>query len=155
MVGRSKTDETVEKERARFLIALSETGSVLRSCELAQVARPTVYRWRESDKEFGKAWDAALERGTDALEDEAVRRAYHGTEKPVYQGGKKVGHVREYSDTLLIFMLKARRPERFKDRSEHKVDVTSHSRPLSDTAELLAATLGDGAQGAPKKPLPH
>src|SRR5574337_1699712 len=71
--------------------------------------------------DFSAAWDAALELGTDSLEDEAVRRAHEGTLKPVYQGGKKVGTIREYSDTLLIFMLKARRPERFKERlaAEH------------------------------------
>lgn len=50
------------------------------------------------------------------MEDEAFRRAVNGTEKPVYQGKELVGHVREYSDTLMIFMLKARRPEKFKDR---------------------------------------
>jgi hypothetical protein len=48
------------------------------------------------------------------LEDEAVRRAYEGVERPVFQGGKQVGVVREYSDTLLIFLLKALRPEKYR-----------------------------------------
>jgi hypothetical protein len=97
---------------------------VTRSCKIAEVGRTTAYLWRNSDNDFAKAWDAALERGTDALEDEAVRRGHEGTEKPVYQGGKLVGTVREYSDTMLTIMLKARRPDRFKDRAvvvEHDV----------------------------------
>jgi len=53
---------------------------------------------------FARAWKAALEFGTDRLEDEAVKRATKGK-----------------SDVLLIFMLKARRPEKFRDRvsAEH------------------------------------
>ena len=34
---------------------------------------------------------------------------------PVYQGGKKVGSVRKYSDLLLIFLLKAAAPETDRD----------------------------------------
>ena len=52
----------------------------------------------------------------DAFQEEAHRRAVQGIEKPVYQGGRLVGTVREYSDTLLIFLLKGLRPERYKER---------------------------------------
>jgi hypothetical protein len=53
---------------------------------------------------------------TTLLEDEAKRRACNGVLKPVFQGGKKVGVVREYSDTLLIFLLKCWHPARYGDR---------------------------------------
>ncbi len=58
--------------------------------------------------------------GADLLEDEAVRRAKDGVEEPVYQGGKLVGHVQKYSDTLLIFLLKGAKPEKFRERSQHE-----------------------------------
>ena len=80
------------------------------------VSRQTVYAWRESDPAFATAWSIAEEHGTGLLEDEAIRRAMHGTNRPVYQGGKLVGYVRDYSDTLLIVMLKARKPDVYKDR---------------------------------------
>lgn len=112
--------------REVFLLALAETAHVGRAVEACGVPVQTIYNWkgRASAKPratgkvegFSEAWEAALELGTDRLEDEAVRRGVHGTLKPVYQGGKKVGDVREFSDILLIFMLKARRPERFKER---------------------------------------
>jgi hypothetical protein len=41
---------------------------------------------------------------------EAWRRAVKGCRKPVYQGGQLVGYVREFSDLLLIFLIKAARP---------------------------------------------
>ena len=41
-----------------------------------------------------------------------------------YQGSQ-VGTVRRYSDTLLIFLLKGRRPEKFKDRVAHGGDANA------------------------------
>ena len=42
-----------------------------------------------------------------------MRRAREGVEEPVFQGGLCCGHVRRYSDLLLIFLLKSRRPHRY------------------------------------------
>jgi hypothetical protein len=53
--------------------------------------------------------------GTAALEDEAVRRAYHGVEEPVFYKGVQCGSVTSYSDTLLMFLLKARKPAVYRD----------------------------------------
>ena len=49
-------------------------------------------------------------------EDELFRRAVEGVEQPVYQLGKLVGHVREYSDKLLELYLKSHAPEKYMDR---------------------------------------
>ena len=57
---------------------------------------------------------------TDTLEMEARRRASLGVEEPVYYQGQVVGYVRKYSDVLLMFLLKAQRPEKFRDN--HKID---------------------------------
>ena len=57
-----------------------------------------------------------------------MRRALEGGEEPVFYQGKIVGSVRKYSDTLLMFMLKARRPERYRDRVG--VDVAEDVRAL-------------------------
>jgi len=113
----AKTEKTIEKQRATFLDALSQSANVTRSAKRAGIARCVAYQWRDADEEFRKAWDAALELGIDALEDEATRRAAEGVVKPVFYQGVKCGSVREYSDTLMMFMLKARRPDRFKDRA--------------------------------------
>ena len=58
----------------------------------------------------------ARDAGTDLLEDEAWRRAYSGTERPVFQNGALVGKTREYSDLLMELLLKGRRPEKFRDK---------------------------------------
>lgn len=151
------TPASYPKGREGFLQLLEETANVSKACELTAYPRRTAYEHRMRDPEFAKAWEAALETGTDALEDEAIRRAYQGISKAVYYGGKLVGYAREYSDTLLIFMLKARRPERFKDRHEIRqdVNVTHHSEPISETRKLLVELFGRQDQSGTKKPLPN
>jgi hypothetical protein len=99
-----------------FLVSLSLTANVKLACEAARVARSHAYARRSEDSTFAAAWDEALETACDALELEARRRALEGTSKPVFYLGKPVGEVLEYSDRLLIFLLKAHRPEKYRTR---------------------------------------
>ena len=113
MANRTKmTDERVE----RFLSILSQGSSVTAAAEQSGIGRRTVYDWKANDPEFAAAFEDAWQRGIAVLEDEAVRRAYTGTERAVYQKGVQVGTVRDYSDSLLIFLLKSRDP-RFRDKA--------------------------------------
>jgi hypothetical protein len=113
MANRTKqTDERVE----RFLTALSEGGSVTKAAEQAGIGRRTVYDWKATDPEFAALFEDAWQRGIAALEDEAVRRAYQGVQRPVFSKGVQVGSVTEYSDSLLMFLLKSRDP-RFRDKT--------------------------------------
>jgi hypothetical protein len=129
----ARTVRTVEKGdwKATFLAALATSGVVLTACKKARIGRTTAYKIRDEDEEFAAAWDAALDDAADEMEEEAHRRAVKGVLKPVYQGGKKVGSIREYSDTLLIFRLKAARPEKYRERSDirhsGKIDVSKLS----------------------------
>ncbi len=81
--------------------------------------------------------------GADALEDEAMRRAIDGVEKPVFRGGEVVGHVRDYSDSMLMFLLKSRKPEVFggkgiSEATESGVDFESE---IEDAKATLKSKL--------------
>lgn len=133
---------------ATFLETFAATGNVKESAAAAGVGRRTVYDRRSNDATFAAAWDDAEQESHDRLEREAFRRAAEGVEKPVFQGGKLVGTVCEYSDTLLIFLLKARRPEKYRDN--HRVELTGRdggpvvtedrSASLAEVAALLEST---------------
>lgn len=128
----SPTPPTPKKGRTRgrkltdwrpvFLDALRECGIVRDACATAGIHRSTAYEERQRNDEFALGWADAEEDSTERMEREAYRRAAEGTVKPVFQGGEHVGDIREYSDTLLIFMLKSRRPERYRDN--HRVEHT-------------------------------
>ena len=100
-----------------FLRSLTMEPNITVAANRAKIDRTTVYDYRNSSEEFAKAWDDALAQGADRLESEAFRRAVHGTLKPVYQQGMKVGTIREYSDTLTALLLKAHKPKQFRDNA--------------------------------------
>lgn len=110
------------EKKAAFCAALAASGgSVTRACQAIDVARLTAYRWRDADPEFAKAWDEAKAAGLDALEDEALRRAFEGYDKPVVHQGVITDTVREYSDTLAIFLLKGGKPEKYRERVSNEL----------------------------------
>jgi hypothetical protein len=87
--------------------------------------RSYVYQVRKVDNEFFAAWDRAEQEAVDLLEAAAWQRATKGCEEPVYmkdENGKikLVTKIPRYSDTLLIFLLKAGRPAKYREtiRSE-------------------------------------
>lgn len=98
-----------------FLAAIVRGSHVRDACEEAGISGQLPYHRRQNDEEFGRAWQEASDIGTKALESEAARRAYHGTLKPVFHKGNECGRIREYSDTLLMFLLRARRPKKYRD----------------------------------------
>lgn len=113
---RTGTPKKQPRWRAAFLAGLEETGNVTLACQAAKVGRTTVYRHREEVPDFASAWESSMQIAADLLEAEARRRAAEGVTEPVYQGGKLVGTIRKYSDTLLIFLLKGARPEVYRER---------------------------------------
>jgi hypothetical protein len=77
------------------------------------------YRLKHEDPQFSEQWDVAQKLGEDAMEDEARRRAIEGVEQPIYKNGEVVGRRIDYSDILMIFLLKGAKPEKYKDRVEN------------------------------------
>jgi len=100
----------------RFIQAILTGASTRSAATAAGVSVVSVYRARNRHPHFARAWERALEIHTKSLEAEALRRAYHGTKKPVFYKGYKCGEITEYSDALLMFMLRARQPEVYRER---------------------------------------
>lgn len=120
-------DRFTPKKGEEFLRLLTDGATVILACESIGLSRTCLYKQREKDTDFAAAWDVAYEKGTDALEHEAERRAVRGVTEPVFYKGEVAGHVQKYSDVLLIFLLKARRPEKFRD----KVDLSNSDGSLA------------------------
>lgn len=131
-------ERRTEKWVPAFLSALAETGNVTEVCRLIGISRPTAYKRRSTNEEFAAAWDEAWELGLNSLEDEAIRRAAQGWEERVYQKGEYVGTVRKYSDLLLMFLLKANRPEKYRERTEIVVNSDELRQRLLEGRQRLA-----------------
>lgn len=134
----------------KFLAAFAERANVRAACRAAGVSRQLAYETRKTDAEFARKWRTTRADAVDLLEEEAWRRAHDGTKKPVYQGGALVGTVREYSDTLIIFLLKAHRPKKYRDnfKHEHSGQVNVGLPGIEAAIERIYGThdgAGDGA----------
>lgn len=102
-----------------FLNSLLEEPNVSRACERAGLLRIDVYDRKRTDKEFAAQWEANYAIGYDKAEEEAYRRAVDGRRVPVFYQGVEVGSVMEYSDSLLQFLLRGRKSQVFKERTEN------------------------------------
>lgn len=100
-----------------FLAALRESGNVRFSCETAGIARTTAYDARKLHPDFAKLWDVALDDACDQLELVARARAV------------------EQSDTLMIFLLKAHRPEKYRERYDINMKVRKPPKPLEEMTD--------------------
>jgi len=85
-----------------LLAAIAEGLSIRGACHVARIGKTAFYEWVKDDPEMAQAVADATDDGTDFLEDVARMRAI------------------DSSDTLLIFLLKARRPEKYRDVSRHE-----------------------------------
>lgn len=105
-----------------FLAALRATGNIQYACDAAGVTRRGASYARQTNAEFDREWRDALETATDALELEARKRALAG------------------SDQLLMFMLKANRPAKFRERIQvdHRLIQRLAAEYEIDESELQA-----------------
>lgn len=131
----------------RFLAALHR-GNITAACKAANVGRRTVYDRRDRDLAFAQAMADALEDAVDLLEAEAWRRAADGLERKRFHKGEplidpETGEQyveREYSDQLMMQLLRAHRPERYRERRE--VEHTGGVR-LELVEEIISVDGGD------------
>ncbi len=149
-----RTKLTRQRKRT-FLEHLRATCNVTESAQVAGVSRTAMYERRAIDPELAKAWDDAIEQATDALEKEARRRALDGVDKPVHFQGKRVDVIKEYSDPLLMFMLRGHRPHKYRERvteipkqmDKPAINVIVLARQICLGLRLAQDQITDGADG--------
>ncbi|CAA7602451.1 Hypothetical protein DEACI_3125 [Acididesulfobacillus acetoxydans] len=143
------TDVGRRLKRQQFLQVYSECGNITQAALVAGVGRSTHYEWMAEDPEYAKQFAEAEEKAIDALEKEARRRALTGVEKPVFYQGKQCGVVQEFSDTLLIFLLKGAKPEKYQDRVRNDISVAQRvTQPVAGEYQTLRQLRDAQAQKA-------
>ncbi len=108
-----------QAKKAAFLASFRITGNITAACEDADIPRSLYYVWTEHDQGFALNVEQCKVEAADRLETVARSRAVDGVKKirGVYHEGKIVGYQEEtdFSDTLLIFLLKGLRPEKYRE----------------------------------------
>lgn len=102
--------KVTRKQREQFLDALREGFTLTSAAAAAGRDRRRFWELRVEDPAFNEAVLEAYGEGTEALIDEARRRAIEGWEERVYRASGLVGTVRKFSDSLLLRLLASRDP---------------------------------------------
>lgn len=135
------TPELVEELKLTFLRVYATKGIIAAGLSAADVARSTYKRWREEDEAFNEACVEAEEMAADLLEMEARRRAEDGIDHPVIFKGEITDTYKQYSDTLMLALLKGVKPDKYKERKELSGSV---GRPMtldSETKESVVSSI--------------
>lgn len=114
------------------------------------------------DPQYAAAFEEARQRSVEVLETEARTRAVEGWDEPVYQNGQLVGWKKKKSDPLLMFLLEAWEPKKYKRRTENlninaevtpkpTIDVSALSTDEVRQLEILLTKLA-GDKNAPADP---
>lgn len=114
-------------KKARFLEAYKKTGGIFTAAAAVDIAGTTVWEWRQADAEFDAAFNALKEKDTETLEHVAKVRA---TKK---------------SDLLLMFLLKGRKPETYRDsvKLEHSGAIIAAAADLTSLPKEKLQALVD------------
>jgi len=116
--GNGNSGQNLHHKRKTFLEHYENFCVIGRAAKATGICRTTVYDWIEKSEEFKQAFESAKKGIVEKLETEAIRRAYDGIDKGVWHRGERVGVEKEYSDTLLIFLLKGNDPKKYRERYE-------------------------------------
>lgn len=129
------------KKRA-FLAAYAGLGAITKAAKVAGINRRSHQNWMDTEGPEGEAYreafDVAKSEACESLELEARRRALYGVPKNVYYLGKKIETIKEYSDTLLIFLMKGAMPTKYRENQR-----IEHTGPEGGPIQLSAVQLSD------------
>jgi len=127
-------ERSTDKNQRAFIAAYTHCASVSESARIVGLDRKQHYEWLKADRHYRAAFEAEAEQAAQSLEDEAVRRALEGVKRPMYYRGKPVRTGRgrsgrtvyevEYSDQLLVLLLKRFRPQLYREHVTAEVSGT-------------------------------
>lgn len=137
----------VNEARQRFLDLYAERGTFVECCRLAGLSYNAVQHAIERDPDFAERYREAEQRVLEKLEHEAMRRAVEGNvvRSRKFWHGELVGEdiKTEYSDNLLMMLLRARAPERYRENSLITINQVIKAVEGFNPAEVLGAPVID------------
>jgi hypothetical protein len=142
---------TVDVQR-RFIEVLADSGSVIEACLTVGKAKSSAYALRRSPGAEGvaAAWRIAIDNAAARALDECFERALVGTDEPVFdRDGRRVGRRLRQSDRLLMFILRAYMPDRFRHAAR---DVRTPDEPPAPAVEPVQQAIALVEPPRPARP---
>lgn len=131
---RRKDGWSPDRQRA-FIEALADCGSVITAAQCVGMSESSAYRLRRAPgaEAFDRAWSAAIDAASKKLLDAAFERALVGTDEPVFdRKGRRIGRRLRQSDRLLMFLIRAYGPDRFRDVAARRTEPAPAATPVAE-----------------------
>lgn len=149
----SSARKTRDDRYEKFIAEVGRLGNVTLAARSAGISRRNAYKLRDEDEAFRADWDdAVMEYVEGTLEAEADRRGVEGTVRPVFYQGNECGGVREFSDTLLMFRLKAMAPEKYRHEAYIGVNATQNAMEIARQLREAHLSMLASVPAAPPDP---
>lgn len=137
---RPRRDGWTPDVQRKFIEVLADTGLVSAAAHAVDMSEQSAFRLRRAPggESFARAWEAATSAAATRLIDVAFTRAIDGVDMPVFdRDGCRIGSKRQYSDRLMMFLLRAYRPDRF--RHAHRDERAASEAPPPRDLPVAAA----------------
>lgn len=135
-----KPPKRVTAEAAARVVELVQVGHTVASAAKSLGYDPTSFTkrggrsYQAGHPDFAEELAAAMEVGTQLMERELYRRAVDGWDETHQSNRGELYTVRKYDTTALIFALKARRPDVYRDNQR-----VEHTGPGGEALEIKLA----------------
>ena len=144
VLRRPRKDGWTQARQVDFIAALADCGVVEQAALAVHMSVKSCYRLRRAPGagNFAAAWDAAIHNASKRLLDLAFDRAINGSDEPVFnKDGQRIGRRMKTNDRLLMFLLRAYMPDRFRSLG-HDPKLIDHEplvalAPVSDALARL------------------
>lgn len=137
----SNRNASLQPRQRRLLSSFKACGQLTKAAKIARVSRSTHYLWLQRDGGYAAEFRRVEAEVVDMLEEEAIRRGKDGIPQPVVYKRELVGFRLKYSSALLIFLLKAWRPERYGECQQLTIDLKKWDGDLSKLLPAYRASL--------------
>ncbi len=142
VLRRPRSDGWTPQRQTEFIAALADCGVVEQAASAVNMSVKSCYRLRRAPGagNFAAAWDAAIQNASRRLLDVAFDRAINGSDEPVFdKQGHRIGRRMKTNDRLLMFLLRAYMPDRFRS-ADFDPRLIDHEPPLAlaPVSEALA-----------------
>jgi hypothetical protein len=108
-VQKEREGSWTQKKREEMLAELAVTLNIAASCRKVGMSERGFQRLRKRDAAFRAQFSQVILEAYERMELKYLERGTHGTKRPVFQGGRKVGTIVEFPDKVTMALLRVHR----------------------------------------------
>ena len=101
-----KRRPSLARRKYDFLRCLLRWGTISEAAARIGIDRRTALRWRQDDPKFDEDCRIRLQWRREAIILAASNRLERPTRRPIFRGGRQIGHLERANDKLLLALLK-------------------------------------------------